>query len=139
MAKEKKVKRGVETLTPNSYIIVVDGNELRVPADKFENAMKNMVLAEQGRNLIQRSIRMWNDQDKYPTPKELADIASAMKNIASFSKEVYADPAIDERPIEKPAEKISDSDIDFTELREMPKVVTEEPAPGDKPEEGPAA
>lgn len=75
-----------------------------------------MVLASQGRSLIQRALSHWKDEAVIPSPKELRDIAGAMKDIAAFSAEVYAaaEPVATKDP-EKQAEKAAE-EINFEDL-----------------------
>ncbi len=114
MAEKKKSK--VSTLglyTPEAITLRIGGEDVVVATSKGENAFLNMVLASQGRSLIQRTLAHWKDQDQIPSPKELRDIAGAMKDIAVFSAEVYAtaDPVPTKDP-EKRAEQAEDINFD---------------------------
>lgn len=112
-SKKKSPVTSIARFTPNSIKIDNDGQEVIVPLDKHENAFLNMVLAAQGRAMIQQALKAWKDLGQTPSPKELRDIAGAMKDIASFSAEIYANTP--EQP--KPAEQqVAAEDINFDEL-----------------------
>lgn len=111
-------KNAIDRLTPNSKILVVDGEELRLAADKAENTILNMLLAAQGRALITRTLKRYKDLEETPSPKELRDIAAALRDIAAFSSEVYeaAEPISAGMEKEKEAEKADVTDISFEDL-----------------------
>jgi hypothetical protein len=114
MAVPKK-KNAVQTLAPNAISVVVNGEEVMVPADKLENAVMNMILASQARHLVQKALKKWDEADETPSPKELRDIAAAMRDIAQFSAEVYEkNEPISES--EKKVEPAKADDVTFEEL-----------------------
>jgi hypothetical protein len=124
MAEKPKKVALIKQLTPNSIVMTIDGQEVRVAMDKEENAILNMILASQGRSLIQRALKHWQEQDQIPLPKELRDIAGAMRDIAAFSAEVYATAAPPNTNQEKPVEV---TEINFDDLNKKP----EEPIPNE--------
>lgn len=134
---EKKKCTALARLTPNTVSVVMDGKEVRVPLNKDENAILNMIMASQGRSLIQRAMKKWEDDEQTPTPKELRDIAGAMRDIAGFSAEVYASTPAVEPPSEKLVDK-PDGALDFSKMSkpievkadETPQVVSGQPIPG---------
>lgn len=92
----------------------------------------NTVLAAQMRALIQEMIKKYKDGDSTLTPKELNDLASAAKNTAAFSNEVYA--GLTELP--KPAEQAStpsSDEPDFSKLGKPIDIKAEEIKDGKAP------
>lgn len=128
MAKGTK-KSLLDRLTPNAQVVVVDGNELRVPSDRAENAVMNTVLAAQVRSLIQEMLKRYKDGEIPMTPKELNDLAAAAKNVASFSNEVYVN--LPELP--KTQEVLAQADEpDFSKIGKPIDVKTEEIKPNEE-------
>ncbi len=122
-----KKKSALASLTPNAQIVLIDGSELRVPADRAENSVMNMILASQMRNLIQEQIKKYKDADATMSPKELNDLASAARNTAAFSSDVYA--GIQELPKAKEvsaAGEIISDEPDFSKLGKPIEVKAEE-------------
>lgn len=115
MSEKKKKSSQIIAFTPDAITLSIGGENVLVPITKGENAFLNMVLAAQGRTLIQRTLAHWKEQDAVPSPKELRDIAGAMRDVAAFSAEVYAtaEPVSAKDP-EKKAEQAEE--IDFEEL-----------------------
>ncbi len=116
MARNKSTS--LKTLAPNSFDIGIDGKTVRVAANKYENAIMNMVLASQMRSKIQEMMAKYDAGEMTLTPKELRDLVASAKDIATFSGEVYATA----EPIEaeeKPAEKADVTDIDFSEMKKV--------------------
>lgn len=116
MAEKKKKPVQIVAYTPEAITLSIGGEEVLVATTIQENAFLNMVLASQGRSLIQRALSHWKDEAVIPSPKELRDIAGAMKDIAAFSAEVYAaaEPVATKDP-EKQAEKAAE-EINFEDL-----------------------
>lgn len=83
--------RALNMLTPNAVKMTVGGSEIRVASNKDENAVMNMIVVSQMRNLIQENIKKYKEQDIQLTPKELKELADAAKSIADFSLNVYKD------------------------------------------------
>ena len=88
-------------LLPNATRVIIDGQTLVVPFDKNENANANKILAAQMRQAIQLAIKSYKDGEQTLTPKELNDLAMAVKNIAGMSKDVYeaAEPIQTPKPV----------------------------------------
>ncbi len=89
MAKAKPSTMELKKLTPNAVDTVIDGQNIRVATNKSENAIMNMIVAAQMRNLMQETIKKYKDDDVKLMPKELADLAKAARDIAQFSAEIY--------------------------------------------------
>lgn len=116
MAKKDEKKKdalAIRRLTPNAIAVVIDGEEIFVPSNRFENAIRNQLLSAQMRDIMQNQIKKYKDSEATMSPKELADLAKAARDIASFSTEVYAVNEGIEPPREKVAEKVDD-DLDFS-------------------------
>lgn len=126
MAVEKEKKSRVthksilDRLTPNAITIVVNGDEVRVPADVGENHFLNMLLASRLRTLIERTMDRYKADEIALTPKELRDLTAAGRDVATFSGEVYqaAEPMRKE-PV--PAEPAM-NEISFDSLHTPPEV-----------------
>lgn len=111
----------IQKLLPHSIEMKIDGRDVRVATDKYENAVLNMIMAAQGRTLIQEALKKWKDMDETPSPKELRDIAGAMRDLAAFSAEIYntTEPIADkETSPTKPADTAED--LDFSKITSKP-------------------
>ena len=75
-----------------------------VPVDKTGNRIANMVLAAQMRSLIQNSIRTYREKEMLASPKDLKDLAEAMKSLEGMSRNVYAEDASDPNGINGPSQ-----------------------------------
>src|SRR5258708_7500375 len=95
-----------------------DGSVVAVPLTAEDNSNANKILASQVRNLIQKTIEKYNEATL--TPKELKDLASAAKELADFSGEVYKSGELGTIPGEKPVDKTSEPDVSFDKLLEKP-------------------
>lgn len=121
--KKRKPPASIQTLTPNSFRInadEIDSKILIVPKDRFENAFLSALTAARLRMKLLESIKKWEDEGNTPTPKELADLAKAARDIATFAAEVYA---VDiEQPAERKTEAPTMDDVNFNDLvkAEMP-------------------
>lgn len=87
---EARTSSTIKRLTPNSVDVKIDGSEVRVAFSKDENAILNMIMASQMRAMIQAAIKSYKDKDAVLSPKEIADLAKAAKDVASFSAEIYS-------------------------------------------------
>ena len=101
-------------MLPKSTVVEVNGQTLRVPFDKHENATANKILAAQMRNAVSVTLKRVHDEEAPLSPKELNDLSMAIKNIGTFSKEVYeaSDPIGNPKPTD-PVE-VDAEDVDFT-------------------------
>lgn len=130
MAEDKKPKRSsaLAKLTPNATVVEINGEEIRVPADKGENANMNMLLISQGRAFIQKSIKRWNEDGETPSPKELKDLITAIKECTEASSAVYLGDVLDVGKPQKAVteDKSQDEGIDFDKMPIEAKV---EPRP----------
>lgn len=121
-----KSKSALARLTPNSETIVIDGQVVRVATDKAENAILNMILAAQGRAQVQRALKHWSDMDQIPSPKELRDIAGAIRDIAQTTKEIYEQAdALPGKPVSSGESHKDPITLDFSKLVAKAKKVEE--------------
>lgn len=126
MAKKKdRDALAITRLTPNAIDVSIDGEDVRVPTTKSENAVMNQILAAQMRNIFQRQIKSYKDDEAKMTPKELSELARAARDIAAFSTEVYAANETIEPPKEK-SSPIDDDPLDFSKLGKVEEVKEEE-------------
>lgn len=127
---ERAERNALLKLTPNSIDIKIDGQDVRVAGNKEENAALNMIMAAQGRALIQRALKKWQDMDEVPSPKELRDVAGAMRDIAQFSAEIYSGS---DDPLGKGGKKEDEkqvAEVDFSKLVKKPIEVQTKQADG---------
>ena len=89
MAEDRKEKLAMTKMVPGAIVVKIDNDEIRVATNSEENSILNAILASQGRSLIQQQIKMWKEKEATMSPKELRDLAGAMRDIAEFSAEVY--------------------------------------------------
>lgn len=126
MAESKKSKKsGILTrLTPGSVDVNINGREIRVANNKQENTILNAVVISQGRDLIQRSLKRYEDQDVVPDARELVSIIKSMRDLVEASNLVYPsdDPVLDQP---KKAESTEPDDISFEALHQPPELKEE--------------
>jgi hypothetical protein len=111
--KPKSKSSALAQLTPNAFIVPINGTDVTVAANKEENTILNMLLASRMRAVIQKTMEDYKDDEVKFTPKELRDLAAAARDVAAFSAEVYASA----EPLgktEKPAEQ--ENDLSFEVL-----------------------
>ncbi len=114
-----KEKHQLSALTPKSQTYDINGLEVRVAADKGENMVMNMLMASHMRAVFQATIKKYQEQDSFMSPKELKDLTEAAANIAKFSGEVYAasDDGLNAlKSKEKAVSEASADDISFDVL-----------------------
>jgi hypothetical protein len=126
MAKKQTKEQVINDLLPNSLVVRMDGKDVRVAMDKAENNILNMLLVAQLRNIIQNSIKSYEDKEVIPTPRELRDLAGAVRDANEASNAIYEKIELpsQQRP-EKQVEQVLDA-ADFSKLGNTPEVV--EPA-----------
>lgn len=114
MPAPKSKKNQVSTLTPNSIVVAVDGEDVRVAVSKDENQIQNMILASQMRHIFQQNLKKYKDMETHMTPREMKDLADTAAAIARFSGEVYATsdslgkpPTVDEKNVTESVDDIS--------------------------------
>jgi hypothetical protein len=90
MSDEEKDNIVIRKLVPNAIVVPVDGRDVIVPTDRAENARMNMMVASVMRSLLMENIKNYKEKEVTLTPKELADLAKALKDINSASLEIYA-------------------------------------------------
>ena len=116
---EKKKSGAITRLTPNALVIQVDGQEVRVPTDKKEVMIMNMVVAHQVRQIFQATLKEYRDKEAVPTPKELRDIISGGKELVELMNAAYGSAGGIESPItEQPAldQQSSEPEVDFSKM-----------------------
>jgi hypothetical protein len=122
MAEEKKAKGVLAKLTPNTILVPIDGKDIRVPMNKFEAALMNNILVSQMREMIQEQIIKYKDGEQVLTPRELRELAGAIKETNEASDAIFE--KIDLMDIDKPKEKAAekqDDSIDFGKLEDESK------------------
>src|SRR5688572_13058816 len=131
MAEKKKSKsNALALLTPNSFVVTLNGETITVAGDKNENAILNMFLAARLRNTLEKHMDTYKADEKILSPKELRDLAGAARDIAAFSAEVYATQDPISPNTEKKADATTDDDpIIFEELSKPPEVITKNEQP----------
>jgi len=108
MAKQSLTER---LMLPKATIVEMDGGSVTVPFDKNENATANKIVVAQLRQALQFAIKSYRDGETVMSPKELNDLAMAVKNMTSSSKEIY-DTA---EPIQT-SKIVVDADIDVEDI-----------------------
>lgn len=89
-AAPKRGRSSVNQLTPNAIEITIDKKALRVASSKEENNIMNMIVMAQMRHMIQNHIKRYEDEERLLTPKEVKDMADAVKAMAAASQEIYS-------------------------------------------------
>lgn len=89
MSEEGKNDPVIRKLVPNAIVVPLDGRDVIVPTDKAENARMNMLAASVMRSLLLENIKQYKEREVTLTPKELSDLARAMKDINAASLEIY--------------------------------------------------
>lgn len=133
MAKERKktsdqlIKAGEGSIADliGPCITIHQGDGLApvvIPADKKGNTIANMIVAAEVRNMIQRTIKKYREQDLMPNPKDLKDLAEAARSLATFSGDVYKDDdaSLNAQPkkVEKAPAEEADVSFDSIEIPE---------------------
>lgn len=134
MASKRKGKSRDEILNdlvPNSVMVkMADGKDVRVAMDKEENTILNMMMVSQLRSIIQSAMQSYADKDVIPSPKELRDLAGAIKDSNDASNAVYEKLELpNQRREEKAIDTAMDGEVDFGKLSDTPKVETNDAGP----------
>lgn len=112
--------QALKRLTPNAIDVKVEGLEFRVPMTISENRIMNMVVASQMRAFMQKQIENYLADEAKLTPKDLADLARAAKDMANATDTIYSGLQLNESPTEKAVEK-EESTVDFSTLTQVKK------------------
>lgn len=122
MPKKQTKEQVINDLMPNSIVVKMDGREVRVAMDKAENHILNMLLVAQLRSIIQNSIKSYEEKEVIPSPRELRDLAGAVRDANEASNAIYEKIELpnSKRP-EKQVEQVIDA-ADFSKLGDAPKV-----------------
>lgn len=125
MPKKQTKEQVINDLMPNSIVVKMDGREVRVAMDKAENHILNMLLVAQLRSIIQNSIKSYEEKEVIPSPRELRDLAGAVRDANEASNAIYEKIELpnSNRP-EKQVEQVIDA-ADFSKLGDTPKVEEE--------------
>ncbi len=86
----KRGRSSINALTPNALAVTINGKELRVASNKAENNMMNMIVMAQMRHMIQNHLKRYEDEERLLTPKEVKDMADAIKAMAGASQDIYS-------------------------------------------------
>lgn len=125
-----KPKSTEEKLMPNSVVIQVNGDDIRVPSNAEEAAAQNIILVSQFRHVLQNAMKRYKDMEMIPTPKELRDMAGAIRDCNEACSAVFENIAL---PMNEgsPQKKEEEAPIDFSS---MPDVTPKESnsSPSDK-------
>jgi hypothetical protein len=124
-------KSAIERLTPNAITVRVNGEDVRVATSREEDQIMNMFLAARIRNVLNKTMDDYKNDEVKLTPKEIRDLAAAARDIATFSAEVYAaaEP-IKDSP--KPTEAPDATEINFETLHNVPEVIEPETSSDDR-------
>lgn len=126
MAKKTR-EQVINELTPNSVIVRMGNNDVRVAIDKAENNILNMLVVAQLRGIIQSAIASYEEKEVIPSPRELRDLAGAVRDANEASNAIYEKIELpNARQPEKQVEQVVDSS-DFDKLGAvLPEVKEEE-------------
>ena len=122
MSKPRGPRDALALLTPNSIKVEINGKEVRIAANKMENAVLSMLMVGQMRATFEENLKNYQDKEVTFTPRELRDLAAAARDISAFSAEVYnaSDPIADsDKRTERKADKTDDI-IDFGGMIKKP-------------------
>lgn len=89
-----------------------DGTVTNVPVSKEDNSVANKVLITQVRTMISGAIKEYKDKGITLSPKDLRELASAVREVADSSTEIYKDgedvvPPSTEKKVEALPDEIS--------------------------------
>ena len=106
------------SIVVKSFEVSQNGQTIRVPVDKNENRIANMISAAQMRDLIQTQIKRYKDGELDLSPKELKDLAEALSTVSKMSGDVYegANPEQEDETTEK---SVSEAEPDFSKVVEV--------------------
>lgn len=124
MAEAKKSTKSaiIKRLTPDSVEVNINGRDIRVASSKGENTTLNAIVVAQGRDLIQRSIKAYEDADEVPSARELLYILQAMQSMVATSDVVYPNQDQVLTRGEKAVES-AEPEVDFHDLHKPPEIV----------------
>lgn len=136
MSEEQKDDPVIRKLVPNAIVVPLDGRDVIVPTDKAENARMNMLAASVMRSLLMENIRQYKEREVTLTPKELSDLARAMKDINSASLEIYGVSEQKASPLEglKTGQSTPRPAISFDKIKKAPIEIKAEPAQDEQPD-----
>ena len=121
MTKAKRTEVSLARLTPESQILIVDGDELRIAGNAAENSLLSKVLASQIRERVQLTLKQYRDDGLKFSPKELRDIAEAGKAVTELCGNAFKDELPNPMKQAQPAEE-ADHKVDFSGLSKTPEV-----------------
>ena len=125
MAKKTK-EQVLNDLTPNAVVVRMGDKDVRVAIDRGENNILNMLAVAQLRSIIQSAIASYEEREVIPSPRELRDLAGAIREVSESSNAIYDKIELpNARQPEKQVEQVIDSS-DFDKLGAVPEVKPEE-------------
>ncbi len=120
--KPAKKSQALSRLTPNSLVIKGDdGEDLRIPVNAEENKILGWVMAAKMRALIDAMMKKYKDSDATMTPKELADMATAVSKTEQFAADAYKGPEVPLGKGADDAKPVSGESVDFGGLIQSPQ------------------
>lgn len=118
---KSKTSSSIAALTPKSIVVNIDGQDVTVAMDKFENQMLNFMLIGAVRAMYMRTMKEYTELEKTATPLELKQITDAAKQLVEMSTGAYEGPVV--MPSEKMAERTeAPTDIAFDGLTKVPEI-----------------
>jgi hypothetical protein len=130
MAKKEREVLAVEKLTPQSVVLNLAGEDVRVAGSASENDFMGKVVACHMRHIFQKGLRKFNDDDVKFSPKELKDLIEAGKVLAEMCGAAYAKGEVLDTM--KVVQEAPPTDIDFSALNKIPEVPKANDNPGNK-------
>lgn len=100
-----------------------DGSVLVIPADLSSNRVANMIVTAGLRQIIENAIKTYREKEMIPTPKDLKDLADAIKSLAQSSSEVYKmeeGAPINDKPKEAKPASTASPEVSFDDALEPP-------------------
>lgn len=101
---------------PNAVLVPINGEDILVPTNREEAAIQNIILASQFRQTLQNALRHYKEKEMIPTPKELRDMAAAIRDCNETCSAVFdrVELPMNETSPQKPKE--DDTLPDFTRI-----------------------
>lgn len=112
-AKDKKTSEA--KLLPSTLIVPINGEDVRVPTDRYEAAVQNVLLVAQFRQVLQNALKTYKDKEMIPTPKELNDMASAIEKCNNSMSGIF-------EKIENPMGGQGEKDLPNGEIVDFSKI-----------------
>lgn len=119
----KKKSSALSRLIPGAFEITsADGTSVFVPSNADENKIMGMLMASKMRAICDAMITKIKDQDLSMTPKELADLATAVSKTEQFAAEIYKGPEVPLTPRgPDSAKQVGEEPVNFENLVTKPE------------------